>query len=210
MHRGRRSQQPPDDDAAQAQDEETTVKTTLLASLIGAAALVAPLHAAGAGINATYHSLSGSQWAVDFIVTGDGTPSVIGDFTIYFPETSFAALSLAASPANWDSLVVQPDSALHSPGFLDSLALSGGITNGTSVSGFEVKFNFLGSGSPPPLRFDINDANFHAVYSGLTSVTAVAAVPEPETAWLIILGLGAIGGARVRRQRQQRQAEVSA
>ena len=183
------------------------MKTHWLASIIGAAALIAPLHAVSAGINATYHPLTGSQWAVDFIVTGDGTPAVINDFTIYFPETSFAALSLASSPANWDSLVVQPDTALHSAGFLDSLALGAGIGNGTSVSGFGVKFSYLGSGNPPPLHFDINDANFHAIYSGLTSVTAV---PEPETAWLMLLGLGAIGSARMRKQRQLRRPEVAA
>jgi PEP-CTERM motif len=188
-------------------NEETAMRTPWLASLIGAAAVLAPLHAVGAGISAAYHPLTGNQWAVDFVVTGDGTPAVIGDFTIYFPDTSFAALSVAASPAAWDSIVVQPDTALHSPGFLDSLALAGGIGSGVSVSGFQVKFNFLGTGNPLPLRFDINDANFHAVYSGLTSVTAV---PEPETAWLILLGLGAIGGARMRRHGQQRRTGVVA
>jgi len=178
------------------------VKGNLLASLIGAAALVAPLHAVGAGINATYHPLVGNQWAVDFTVTGDGSPSVINDFTIYFPDATFASLSLAASPAGWDSLIVQPDTTLHSPGFLDSLALGAGIGTGASLGGFEVKFSFLGGGSPPPLRFDINDANFHAIYSGLTSVTAV---PEPETAWLLLVGLGAFAGRRMRQQRHQRQ-----
>jgi len=179
------------------------VKRNLLASLIGAAALFAPLHAIGAGINATYKPVSGNQWVVDFVVTGDGTPAVINDFTIYFPDASFASLSLGASPGGWDSIVVQRDTTLHSPGFLDSLALGTGIGNGVSVGGFEVKFSFLGSGSPPPLRFDINDANFHAIYSGLTTVTAVA---EPETAWLMLAGLGAIfGRGRMRQQRQHRR-----
>ena len=182
------------------------MKRNLLASVIGAAALIAPLHAIGAGINATYKPLIGNQWAVDFIVTGDGSPSVINDFTIYFSDATFASLSLAASPAGWDSLVVQPDITLHSPGFLDALALGTGIGNGVSVGGFEVKFSFLGAGSPPPLRFDINDANFHAIYSGLTTVTAV---PEPETAWLMLAGLAIVGG-RMRQQRQQRRTRSEA
>jgi len=97
------------------------VKRNLLASLIGAAALIAPLHAIGAGINATYKPVSGNQWLVDFVVTGDGAPAAINDFTIYFPDASFASLSLGASPGGWDSIVVQPDTTLHSPGFLDSL-----------------------------------------------------------------------------------------
>lgn len=181
------------------------MKRNLLASLVGAAALIVPLHAFGAGINATYKPVSGNQWVVDFTVKGDGSPTVINDFTIYFPDASFASLSLALSPAGWDSLVVQPDTALHSPGFLDSLALGTGIGNGASVSGFELTFSFLGSGTPPPLRFDINDANFHAIYSGLTTVTAV---PEPETALLMLAGLGAIVGGRLRRQRQRSRSEA--
>lgn len=183
------------------------MKRNLLASLIGAAALIAPLHAVSAGINATYHPLSANQWAVDFTVTGDGSPAVINDFTIYFPDATFASLSLAASPAGWDSLVVQPDTTLHSPGFLDSLALGAGIGNGASLGGFEVKFSFLGAGTPGPLRFDINDADFKAVYSGLTSVTAV---PEVETAWLVLLGLGALAGRRMRDQRKQIESRSAA
>ena len=182
------------------------MKARLVALLLGAATLGAPSYSAAASISVTFQHLAGSQWMGDFVVTGDGSPSVINDFTIYFPDASFAALSLGASPAGWDSLIVQPDTALHSPGFLDSLALGTGIGVGASVGGFEVKFNFLGAGSPLPLRFDINDANFHAVYSGLTTVTAVAAVPEPETAWLLLLGLGALAGRRVRQNRQQLQS----
>jgi len=178
--------------------KETPVKSRLLASLLGAAALVAPLCAAAASISATYHQLSGSQWFADFVVTGDGSPSVINEFTIYFPETSFASLVLNSSAANWDSLIVQPDTGLHSAGFLDSLALGSGIATGASLSGFEVKFNYLGQGLPPALHFDIVGANFQPVFSGIT----VAAVPEPEVAWLMLLGLGAIAGARVRRQRR--------
>lgn len=177
------------------------MKGRLLASLLGAATLVAPLCSAAASISASYHQVAGNHWFADFVVTGDGSPLVINDFTVYFPETSFAALVLNASPANWDSLIIQPDTTLHSPGFLDSLALGSGIATGASLGGFEVAFNYLGEGTPPALHFDINDANFHPLFSGVT----VAAVPEPEVAWLMLLGLGAIVGNRVRRQGQVRK-----
>jgi hypothetical protein len=170
-----------------------------MASLLSAAALVAPMCAAGASISATYHPLTGDQWFADFVVTGDGAPSVIKDFTVYFPDSSFAGLVLNSSPANWDSLIVQPDVALHSAGFLDSLALGSGIGNGASLGGFQVKFDYLGQGVPPALHFDINDAEFQPLFSG---VTTVAAVPEPEAAWLMALGLGAIAGARIRKHRK--------
>jgi hypothetical protein len=175
------------------------MKVKRLMSLLGVVTLAAPLSAIGAGISATYRPVTPNQWLVDFVVTGDGTPSVINDFTIYFPDATFASLSLAQSPAGWDSLLVQPDPTLHSAGFLDSLALGTGIGNGGSVGGFEVKFNFLGQGVPPALHFDINDANFHAVFSGVTSVTAV---PEPEIAWLMLLGFAAIAGSRIRAKKQ--------
>src|SRR5689334_14468537 len=71
-----------------AYKKETTMKTQVLATLIGAAAAFAPPHAVGADISATYHPIGGSQWSVDFVVTGDGTPTVINNFTVYFPETS--------------------------------------------------------------------------------------------------------------------------
>ena len=103
---------------------------------------------------------------------------MINDFTIYFPEASFASLVLNSSAANWDSLIVQPDTALHSAGFLDSLALGSGIATGASLGGFEVKFNYLGQGLPPALHFDIGDANFQPVFSG----TRAAAVRDPK--WL--------------------------
>ena len=177
------------------------MKGRLLASLLGAATIVAPLCAAAASISASYHQVAGNHWFADFVVTGDGAPSVINDFTIYFPDTSFASLVLNSSPANWDSLIIQPDTTLHSPGFLDSLALGSGIATGTSLGGFEVAFSYLGEGTPPALNFDINDANFQPLFSGLT----VAAVPEPEVAWLMLLGLGAIAGSRVRKHGQVRK-----
>ena len=62
-----------------------------------------------------------------------------------------------------------------------------------------MEFSFLGQGTPPALHFDINDANFRPLFSG---VTTLAAIPEPEIAWLMLLGLGAIAGARMRKQKR--------
>jgi len=191
----------------QPQDQQRRIPVTgrLFVSLLGAATFVAPLCAAAASISASYHQLAGNHWFADFVVTGDGSPSVINNFTVYFPDTSFAALALNSSPATWDSLVVQPDTALQSPGFMDSLALGSGIATGTSLGGFEVAFNYLGQGTPPALHFDINDANFQPVFSGIT----VAAIPEPEMAWLTLLGLGVIAGTRIRKQAQdQKEAQA--
>ena len=184
------------------------MKSRLLAALLGAAALAAPLHAIGASIAANYQPITGNQWLANFVVTGDGSPAVINNFTVYFPETSFAALALRSSPAGWDSLVVQPDLALHSAGFLDSLALGSGITTGTSRGGFGVQFTFLDQGTPQALKFDVNDASFNPIFSGVT--TAVVAIPEPETAWLMLAGLGLFAARRMRKPQTPTRSEQSA
>lgn len=96
---------------------------------------------------------------------------------------------LLGSPVAWDSLVIQPDAALASAGFLDAQLLSGaGLTSGQSAQGFSLQFSYLGQGRPPELPFEIVDANYQVLYSGITS--PVTPVPEPTGAALLLLGLG--------------------
>ena len=148
--------------------------------------------------------LTGSQWSADFVVTGDGAPSVISDFTCIFPKLPLQRSRSGASPAGWDSLIVQPDTALHSPGFFDSLALGAGIGTGASVGGFDaVKFSFLGGGSSAPAALRHQRCEFPRRLLGPDDVTAVAAVPEPETVgssssgWVLLQAVG------MRQNRQQ-------
>jgi len=159
-------------------------------ALIAVAAAAAP--AGATTIASTYTPQGGGNWLASFSVTNDGLPASIGDFTIYFAPPLFSNLVLQGSPGSWDSIVVQPDAVLAAPGFLDSLAPSGGaIGSGATLGGFQVRFAFAGFGAPGSLKFDINDANFNVLFSGQTTV---AVVPEPAAWALASAGLTLVGG----------------
>jgi hypothetical protein len=153
--------------------------------------------AKAASIDAVYQWLGGTDWQVAFTLHADGTPASVSEFSVYFPETSFSTLTLQASPATWDSLVVQPDTALASAGYLDGLlpAPAPGLTAGQSQAGWLVKFSYLGAGQPGALNFDILDENFAVVASGQTAV-----VPEPSQYALLLVGAVALGLRRSRRR----------
>jgi hypothetical protein len=142
------------------------------------------IHAAG--VDADYQFLSGTNWQVALTLRADGTPPAISEFSVYFPETSFSAITLLSSPAGWDSLIIAPDLALPAAGFLDALLPSSvpGLSAGQQQGGWLVNFSFSGVGAPGPLTFDIVDANFNAVASGMTTV-----VPEPSVVSLLLAGL---------------------
>lgn len=166
---------------------------------LGSSLLLALAMCAGAAnavsIDATYQPLGGTDWQVAFTLHADGTPAEVSAFSIYFPETSFGTLTLQASPASWDSLVVQPDTALASPGYLDALLPAPGLTAGQSQGGWVVRFNYLGAGTPGALNFDIHDADFNVIATGQTPV-----VPEPATVSMLLAGALALALWRARRR----------
>lgn len=159
--------------------------------LVLATALLALSTGNAAQINASYSQVAGASWAVDFAVTNDGTSTEITGFTVYFSEMLFADLVVDASPAQWDSIAIQPDLNLQSPGFLDSVLLGGSapLTRGQTQGGFRVAFTFLGVGSAPMLAYDIVDQNFHVLFSGTTT----APIPEPSTVLMLVFGLAIVG-----------------
>jgi hypothetical protein len=166
------------------------------------AGMLACAGAQAAGLDANYQWLGGTDWQVAFTLHADGTPASVSEFTVYFPETSFSGLSLTGSPAAWDSLVAQPDTAVPAAGFLDGLlpAPAAGLTAGQSQGGWLVKFTYLGTGAPGQLNFDIVDASFNVVASGQTAL-----VPEPSQPALMLAGAVALGLWRWRRQADVRR-----
>ena len=157
-----------------------------------------------AGITCTSHAavmvvsfsqLAGNQWQTDLVLVNDGTPEQITGFTVYFDQSLFTDLSIANSPADWDSLVIQPDLALASPGFFDSFVLNPANTLllGQQQAGFSILVRYAGAGSPPMLPFEIVDADFNVLFSGMT-----APIPELPTVMLLTMGLGLIAACRRR------------
>lgn len=146
----------------------------------------------------------GSTWTASFSVANDGSPAAIESFTIYLPVGQASNLVMTGSPAEWDSLVVQPDQALGADGFFDALLIdpSGAITPGLETGGFSVQFDWGGTGGPGLFEFTVNDpVTFDVVEAG----RAVAApgtpspVPEPAALGLILVALAAVGVVRHRR-----------
>ena len=144
-----------------------------------------------------YRQVAPVQWDVEFRLANSGLLPALTGFTVYFPHTEFQTMSLSASPVAWDSLVIQPDVALQSPGFLDSVLLNPAqpLLPGQSQGGFVARFEYLGAAPLPMLTFEIVDLEFNVLYSGTTSL-----VPEPTTAIILALGLVALG-VRLRRRK---------
>ncbi len=159
--------------------------------IIRAAALVLLLAGLSveAGATTVSYSLanpSGTTWTATYTVANDTLGIPIGEFTIFFDPALYAGLGITASPATWDSLVIQPDSGLPADGFADSLALNQGLAPGAVLSGLVVTFQYLGAGTPGHQPFEVvNPVTFATLDSGMTAV-----VPLPGAGWLLATGAG--------------------
>ena len=177
----------------------------LIKPLVLALALWLPC-AMATTVTSHYSPIGGNAWSVEFTVLNDGPQVEVGGFTIYFPEATFTALSLEGSPGTWDALVIQPDLAIPSPGFIDAFAIDAAdrLSDGESIDGFQVGFTFVGIGTPGPLAFDIVDNNFQVVVSGLTIVPGGPVNTVPSSGTLSLFALSVVASFGIRRWRAQK------
>ena len=132
-----------------------------------------------------FSELIGNQGTVDINLTLDSGENFSG-FSLYFSETLFANLDIVFSPADWDSIVIQPD-VLLGEGYFDSyhiLGLSSGLAR--------VSFTYLSALPFDAFAYDFYDADFEVVASG-TSTPVSASVPESSSIMLLMFGLIALG-----------------
>ena len=158
------------------------IKQALLALLL---CVMSAAHAASIGYTAT--SLGGTQWRYDYTVSNTTLAVPIEEFTLFFSVGQYANLQSGFTLPGWDVLVVQPDPAIPASGYLDALALAGGIVPGATLTGFSVTFDYLGAGSPGAQPFSILDpVSFIELEAGITQPAAVAL---PSTPWLLLAGV---------------------
>jgi len=147
-------------------------------------------------------SISGVDWRYNYTVANNTLGVAVDEFTIYFDRNLYTNLVLEASPLNWDSLVVQPDLGIPSDGFFDSFAFASGIASGNSLAGFKVTFTYLGLGAPGAQPFEIVDASFNTLDTGITTAPATP-VPEPASYLLMTAGLAALRLAKSKRSQMR-------
>jgi hypothetical protein len=97
---------------------------------------------------------------------------------------------------DWSEVILSPAPGI--PAAYDALALAGGISAGTTVSGFTVAFRWLGGparpGAQPWQIFD--PSSFALLEEGTTGPQQPTPIPEPSP--LVLLSAGLIGLARWR------------
>ena len=172
-----------------------------------AVALVATLASAStaqaAMVEYTATSLGGNAWRYDYTLNNSGAALSFDEFSVYFDAPGISALSVAAAPGGWSSLVVQPDPLLPDAGYFDALHLSGNVAAGSSTPGFSVIFSYLAGLTPGAQRFDlVTSEPFQTVSTGTTSL-APSAVPLPAGFALMLFGLCTGGALSLRGKRDR-------
>ena len=135
---------------------------------------------------------------------------VVNTFNVTFPDVG-AGLSFGGTASN--NLLMYP------PGSAD---FSGGAVNGSFSalayafsdpnSPVQISFAFANAGPPGPLSgsgsaySDYSNTTITVAYLLTSGSVTAAAVPEPAAWSLMIVGIGAIGGALRRRRRQARHS----
>ncbi|MBI1194460.1 MAG: hypothetical protein GC138_01255 [Gammaproteobacteria bacterium] len=158
--------------------DNSWIGLSILVSWLG---IAIPAHATIISVDTT--NLSGNTWEFSYSVTNDTLPVAIEEFTIFFDAGLYRNIVTGLVPADWDPLIVQPDTLVPLDGAYDALALGAGaaIATGETVAGFAVRFDYLGLGVPGLQAFDIIDPNTFLVLGSGTTIL----VPSPPVILLI-------------------------
>jgi hypothetical protein len=140
--------------------------------------------ASAAMISYAPHDLGANRWQLDYVVADHGLQVGQG-FDVYFPYGQYEDLALVSAADGWDALVFQPDLVLGvpEPGMLDGLQVA---DMGGAPAEFSLQLTWFGPGAPEPQAFELYDADFNVLESGLTVL-----VPEPGAA-LLLAGLAGL------------------
>jgi hypothetical protein len=164
-----------------------------------AAALVPDVRIQAEAVDLVDSAPGEDLWLYRYTVQGfDASPA--HGLSIFFDHARTSALTLdglAAAPAEWDVLVLQPDALLPADGLFDALALE---PPGSSSGPLEVAFVWSGDAPPGVQDFVLYDEQFAPIAAGLTRL-----VPEPTTGLLVGVGLASLGARRRAMRRNGRK-----
>ena len=138
--------------------------------------------------------LGAGRWQYTYDITNISLTETIEEFTIWFDFGLYDNLAIETPDppiSNWSEIVLQPEPVLQDDGAYDAKALNLGIGIGQIVTGFSVRFDWLGNAvMPGPQFYEIIDpVTYQTIDSGYT-------IPEPATLLLL-----ALGGLVLRRKR---------
>ncbi|MEM7468642.1 MAG: PEP-CTERM sorting domain-containing protein [Pseudomonadota bacterium] len=144
-------------------------------------------------ISHAFTNVAGNTWQAEYEVNNNSLPDAIYEFTIWYEFNIYENISVVATPADWDPLVVQPDPGLPDDGFFDALALGAVLTPGASLGGFIVQFDLIVGQMPSSHFYEAYWDTFSNPDTGFT-VAAVTpppnptGIPEPSSSLLFMLG----------------------
>ena len=147
--------------------------------------------------------LAGSTWRYDYSIFNDGAGFLASELRVFFKPTTFAALSVLATPVaplgEWITFVEQPDPSIPADGFFFAFNRFFAPALGETVSGFSVGFTFTGDGVPGSQEFVFIDPRFAGVVARGFTEPLTSAVPEPSQIALLCIGLMGLAAKRIRR-----------
>jgi len=178
--------------------------------LIGLLAILTSGQSFATSITYEATQLSGNTWRYDYTVDNDTLGAAIGELTFYFGLGDYANLGPLAMPSGWDGFIAQPDPLLPDDGFIDLLALDGGLAPGQSLGGFSIVFNWLAAGTPGSQPFDIIEAISFTTLESSSTALATPATPVPEPPALLLFLIGLLSFAWLRRRHTQVEVRANA